>query len=451
MRSTLALLMLMFSATSGLADPFDDWCKAVRLPSSIAICSDPELLELTRGRQHAYDEAKAQLSPDAKKALLADQNAWVKSYPAACGLEQDRPPELPLSPAVRECMAQAGRARIIYLRAYGSAPASPRPQSAPPTSAGGPSRIGPSFDCAKATQPLATMICANPLLSELDLRFVQAYQALRQQVGPDGQQQLRQEAVEFQQSVLQTCGIPETGAVSGSADCVATQYAHQRALWLPRLQGPAHEEATRPIGEHLALQARLQKLGFLPATAEVDGIYGDATRAAIIAWQHANGRPETGYLGDADVTALEPVAETASSPAPSTETAAPPAEPEGAGPPDQVIRPDAALSEIFPLKHGIYVSSNVPCGQASFGTFSSYDGKGITVGHASCEVKVLNKSGNIYKISSKCYSERDDSTTKLTEVYTITSYTSFTVKNEYGEFSSRYCERSSLPWPWGNK
>jgi hypothetical protein len=114
------------------------------------------------------------------------------------------------------------------------------------------------------------------------------------------------------------------------------------------------------------------------------------------------------------------------------------------------LQPGAALSEIFPLKHGIYVS-NVPCGQASFGTIFSYDGKGITIGHASCKEKVLNKSGNTYKVSTKCYSERDDSTTKLTEVYTITSHTSFTVKNDNGEFSSRYCERSSLPSPWGDK
>jgi hypothetical protein len=115
------------------------------------------------------------------------------------------------------------------------------------------------------------------------------------------------------------------------------------------------------------------------------------------------------------------------------------------------LQPGAALSEIFHLKHGTYVSSNVPCGQASFGTMDSYDGKGITVGHFSCNVTVLNTSGNTYKVSSICHSERDNSTVKHMEVYTITSDTSFRVKNEYGEFSSRYCERSSLPSPWGDK
>ena len=115
------------------------------------------------------------------------------------------------------------------------------------------------------------------------------------------------------------------------------------------------------------------------------------------------------------------------------------------------LQPGAALSEIFPLKHGIYVSSDGPCGQASFGNVASYDGKGTTVGHADCNLKVLNKSGNTYSVSSTCYSARDDSTIKLRETYTITSNTSFTVKNQYGTFSYRYCERSSLPWPWGKK
>jgi hypothetical protein len=115
------------------------------------------------------------------------------------------------------------------------------------------------------------------------------------------------------------------------------------------------------------------------------------------------------------------------------------------------LQPGAALSEIFPLKHGIYVSSDAPCGQASFGNIASYDDKGMTVGHSSCDVMVINKSGNTYKVSSTCHSERDNTTIKHTEVYTITSDTSFTVKNEYGVFSSRYCERTSLPWPWGKK
>ena len=121
-----------------LGDGLDDWCAKVRLPSSTAICSHPELRSLAIERQHAYDEVRARLSPEQQKALLADQNGWVKTYPQACGLSQDAPPSLPLAPAIKDCMAQAGRARIAYLRGYaGQAPAgaAPAPAAARPVPA----------------------------------------------------------------------------------------------------------------------------------------------------------------------------------------------------------------------------------------------------------------------------------------------------------------------------
>jgi uncharacterized protein len=40
-------------------------------------------------------------------------------------------------------------------------------------------RVGPSFDCGKATHPLALTLCADTDLSRVDLMYVQAYQALR--------------------------------------------------------------------------------------------------------------------------------------------------------------------------------------------------------------------------------------------------------------------------------
>src|ERR1700676_3110740 len=83
-------------------------------------------------------------------------------------------------------------------------------------------------------------------------------------------------------------------------DCVATQYNEKRTEWLSRLSGPAYEEAKRPLEEHLAIQRTLQQIGFLPATAKIDGVYSAATRAAIVAWQVASDRPATGILSDAD-------------------------------------------------------------------------------------------------------------------------------------------------------
>jgi peptidoglycan hydrolase-like protein with peptidoglycan-binding domain len=37
-----------------------------------------------------------------------------------------------------------------------------------------------------------------------------------------------------------------------------------------------------------------------------DGVFGTATRAALLAWQRSAGRPETGFFSNADATILLP-------------------------------------------------------------------------------------------------------------------------------------------------
>jgi hypothetical protein len=90
MRRTFALLLFACAAASARADPMDDWCRTVKLPSSIAICSDPELRALTAERQQVYDETNARLDPAGQTALLADQTGWVRLYTATCGLAPQR-------------------------------------------------------------------------------------------------------------------------------------------------------------------------------------------------------------------------------------------------------------------------------------------------------------------------------------------------------------------------
>jgi uncharacterized protein/predicted aspartyl protease len=319
----VALVLLVGWVGDAAADQLDSWCPQAKLPSSIAICSDPELRALAIERQHAFNDARARIGEAKASVLLADQNAWVALYPKACGLASDTPPSLPLSSPLKDCMARAGRARIAYLRAYGASPASSGPTGATPAEA----RVGPGFDCGKAAAPLAQMICANPDLSKLDLRFNQAYYALRQQLDPAGQRQLQKEDSDFIKSVLLACGVPETGSVAGSSDCVAAQYSKKRSEWMVRLSGPAYEEAKRPIEEHIALQASLQQIGFLPAATKIDGLYSAATRSAISEWQTASGRPATGIMSDADAAVFRqgsaPRVATALSP-PSSERSLPP-------------------------------------------------------------------------------------------------------------------------------
>ena len=174
---------------------------------------------------------------------------------------------------------------------------------------------GPSFPCPQPSDPLAQLVCSTPQLALLDMQFVQSYEALFQQAGVNGDPALRHENFEFDLAVRSKCGIavsqgatnsptPPPAAPAGSAQCVIPAYQQQITVWKARLQGAANEEANRPIQNQLALQSRLQALGLLPASAQIDGVFGTGTRAAIIQWQTRVGRQPTGLLGNADAQVL---------------------------------------------------------------------------------------------------------------------------------------------------
>jgi peptidoglycan hydrolase-like protein with peptidoglycan-binding domain len=210
-------------------------------------------------------------------------------------------------------------------------PAAPAPQPINPLT-------GPSFPCPQPTDPLAQLICSTPQLALLDMQFVQSYKALYQQVGTDADPALRHQDYEFDLAVRSQCNIavsqgatqsptPPPPAPAGAAQCVIPLYQQQIATWKAQLQGPALEEANRSIQDQLTLQSRLQALGFLPARAQIDGVFGTGTRAAIIQWQTSVGRQPTGLLGNADAQALLadlPQSTSTPSATPSAQTPSPP-------------------------------------------------------------------------------------------------------------------------------
>jgi S1-C subfamily serine protease/uncharacterized protein len=290
--------------SSGTAAAFE--CVGVTLPSSLVICSDPELMQLGDERQEAINEARGRVGEDRWPELWEDQKAWVRSYATACGVPPDRQPPLPVSATIKACFKRAAVARLTYLRGYGVAAGSaPAP---PSTRAVSRDRIGPSFDCSTVGYPLALMICADGDLSRLDLRFGQAYWALFQQLGPAGQPQLKEQDLAFFDQVQGQCYVPRSGPLTAEAwrsrDCVRDAYEKMREAWLARLSGPAYEEAVRSPEKHVALQRALQETGFLPP-GPVDGAYGHVTRGAIVAWQTTRSREVTGFLGNLDALALE--------------------------------------------------------------------------------------------------------------------------------------------------
>jgi len=306
--AAIMILCATLGATRAVA--FD--CVGVSLPSSIVICSDPELIRLADERQAAFNEARGRVGDAGWPELWENQKAWVRSYSTTCGVPPDPPPPTPVPAPMRECFKRAAIARTAYLRTYGTTASTTPVQSvtAPPS----PDRLGPGFDCSKAKHTLALMICGDPDLSRVDLMFNQAFWALYQQLD-EGQQreQLKEEDIEFLDDVQGECWVPTDGPPSDTLrahNCVKENYAAQRGIWLSRLRGIALEEASRPLERHVLLQRKLRQLGLLGGPVIPEGVYTHDTRQAIVAWQLARNRPPTGFLSDADAALLEQEGET---------------------------------------------------------------------------------------------------------------------------------------------
>ena len=110
-------------------------CSGITLPSSMVICSDPDLTRLADERQQIYNEARSRLTPDQQNALWEDQKAWVRSYATACGAPPDNPPPIPTPPSLIECFKRSAETRAAYLRTYGVSGSAASSSAAPPSTA----------------------------------------------------------------------------------------------------------------------------------------------------------------------------------------------------------------------------------------------------------------------------------------------------------------------------
>jgi peptidoglycan hydrolase-like protein with peptidoglycan-binding domain len=204
-----------------------------------------------------------------------------------------------------------GMPKEAYLVLFGVAASAPRTGTAKPLTEAAVRTVtvGPAFDCAAARQPLAQMLCTDPELARLDIRFGQAYWVLYQQLGAGGQRALKEEDAAFLNSVQQQCAIPKSGPLTPEAlqgrGCVEQSYENQRTAWFSRLNGAAAEEAVREPERHIALQVALRSIGFLAPADMLDGVYGSSTRTAIATWQRSHNRPPTAVLGNDDAALLE--------------------------------------------------------------------------------------------------------------------------------------------------
>lgn len=155
------LMAGVWLASIGTATAFN--CNGVSHPWDIVVCSDPELRHLADQRLEAFEQAETRLTQSQIDQLRSDQNAWVRSYSAACGIPADRPPPIPIPAAIIECFKRSGEARLSYLRNYGISSA--LAQIAPSASAAVSETIPMLFVGGTYTVPVA-------INGALTLRFV---------------------------------------------------------------------------------------------------------------------------------------------------------------------------------------------------------------------------------------------------------------------------------------
>ena len=111
----------------------------------------------------------------------------------------------------------------------------------------------------------------------------------------------------------------------------------------------------------------------------------------------------------------------------------------------------AAETAGLPLKPGFYMPAGTPCGNASFATLWSVDPSGVTIGHEQGPFKRIEKIGpNKYRVTLELFDPRNanPSVDTTTDVYVITSPTSFRVGDAADADEMRFCPTSSLPPPW---
>lgn len=103
-------------------------------------------------------------------------------------------------------------------------------------------------------------------------------------------------------------GQPPTTPPGGSGSQPPVRPCVQVQTYPPKTICPANIQSDLNIGvqssEVLALQVKLQSLGYFPNTIQPTGYFGPVTKQAVIQYQATNSLPQTGYVGPMTRSAL---------------------------------------------------------------------------------------------------------------------------------------------------
>jgi len=118
-------------------------------------------------------------------------------------------------------------------------------------------------------------------------------------------------------------------------------------------------------------------------------------------------------------------------------------------------RPNEALAEplrdvggVLPLKHGIFVATDMSCESPPNAAIRRYDGQGLSGAHTrACRAKVLSQRGSTYEVDQSCIDAGSGPAPRSSERQTITvaDNLTFTLTREAGSQKFRYCAPALLP------
>lgn len=115
---------------------------------------------------------------------------------------------------------------------------------------------------------------------------------------------------------------------------------------------------------------------------------------------------------------------------------------------ETLVEPSRELGGTLPLKHGVFVASDIPCSDPPNAAIRRYDGLGLNGAHTrDCRINVLQKRGAAYEIDQSCIDAGSGPAPRSSERATveIRDNLTFTLKRGQEGETFRYCAASLLP------
>jgi uncharacterized protein len=151
----------------------------------------------------------------------------------------------------------------------------------------------PTFDCAKATRPIALIICSGEDGAKADWALSAAAWAYAFTLDEQTRLAFSKAEDEWIQSLNQICDLT-SGRSSVDRACVIGNFNARAKALQSRLTGDALAEARLTPEQRASIQGKLVELGYM--TDAADGEFGPSTRSAIQLFHQARGGAASNFL-----------------------------------------------------------------------------------------------------------------------------------------------------------